>query len=548
MPLKIVVEPQKMQDNKNQSFFLHNKTSKNQRNMEEPKTDNKQKVDHETELDNKNVNNNKKIIENKKIVANGRVIPNGPILDDGKIQRYDEIIVNDAPNEQAVLKDQVIQNGQIIDNNEIQNYDQVVLKGQDIQNSELLYNNDKVVFHSQIIGTNEIQNYDQATNYDLASVNTQLKEERNIVEDDIKIIQERRFETHTETSHNTSEIDLTNMTMPNNSDIRIHQIENNVVVINEENMAFLNNYISSKELDPIYKMAILRLIDFLFVTVDLNILLCDCLYGLIANNMRSLQYKYDMLKAYLRGRSDQVNLAKVSSIGLTRLRSFIFGLVFEMDEDSSYYSYSDEEIMYFDSDDLADSSNIYENSDNSSLTAESDIRVVDSNAGINLVSRSRNNNPEINVIRHHNRNRNNRNSYYHGGNDSIGTVYDFLSNRYDVLPPLDGEDEIRLIQQTYDPGIRLLERHDRVMEINSLLSVLRGHRFRLSSKEIKKLKVYKYKNKIEKNDDTCSICFSDFVKNSVVMEIKCGHFFHKKCIKPWLTRDRKCPLCRNDSI
>jgi hypothetical protein len=50
--------------------------------------------------------------------------------------------------------------------------------------------------------------------------------------------------------------------------------------------------------------------------------------------------------------------------------------------------------------------------------------------------------------------------------------------------------------------------------------------------------------------DNCSICLSGFVNNEneenrKALLIPCGHYFHKTCIKKWLTECHyKCPICK----
>ena len=52
----------------------------------------------------------------------------------------------------------------------------------------------------------------------------------------------------------------------------------------------------------------------------------------------------------------------------------------------------------------------------------------------------------------------------------------------------------------------------------------------------------------KKKYNTCSICFDDFIDNSIIRKIKCSHIFHKHCIDPWLlNQSYKCPVCR-DSV
>lgn len=43
----------------------------------------------------------------------------------------------------------------------------------------------------------------------------------------------------------------------------------------------------------------------------------------------------------------------------------------------------------------------------------------------------------------------------------------------------------------------------------------------------------------------CSICLDDYKEKDVVSVLPhCGHFFHLKCINPWLRLHPSCPVCR----
>lgn len=46
--------------------------------------------------------------------------------------------------------------------------------------------------------------------------------------------------------------------------------------------------------------------------------------------------------------------------------------------------------------------------------------------------------------------------------------------------------------------------------------------------------------------DNCSICLSGFKdENKLALVTPCGHYFHKPCIKEWLTKCHyKCPICK----
>lgn len=43
----------------------------------------------------------------------------------------------------------------------------------------------------------------------------------------------------------------------------------------------------------------------------------------------------------------------------------------------------------------------------------------------------------------------------------------------------------------------------------------------------------------------CAICFEDYeVNENEVRKLLCNHFFHEKCIFPWLRNNASCPVCR----
>lgn len=53
--------------------------------------------------------------------------------------------------------------------------------------------------------------------------------------------------------------------------------------------------------------------------------------------------------------------------------------------------------------------------------------------------------------------------------------------------------------------------------------------------------------KIVKNfsiDESCTICLSIFEQCEII-ELRCGHFYHRTCVEKWLRRNGICPLCRS---
>ena len=48
--------------------------------------------------------------------------------------------------------------------------------------------------------------------------------------------------------------------------------------------------------------------------------------------------------------------------------------------------------------------------------------------------------------------------------------------------------------------------------------------------------------------NTCSVCFEGLVEGDKIGSLHCGHLFHAKCLKIWITRRNCCPLCIASNI
>ena len=48
--------------------------------------------------------------------------------------------------------------------------------------------------------------------------------------------------------------------------------------------------------------------------------------------------------------------------------------------------------------------------------------------------------------------------------------------------------------------------------------------------------------------DICVICQDEYAAEELVGALRCGHQYHMKCIKKWLRRITKCPICRDTAI
>ncbi|XP_060582016.1 RING finger protein 215-like [Ruditapes philippinarum] len=49
-------------------------------------------------------------------------------------------------------------------------------------------------------------------------------------------------------------------------------------------------------------------------------------------------------------------------------------------------------------------------------------------------------------------------------------------------------------------------------------------------------------------NDTCAICLEKFFLKQKLRVLPCGHYFHTKCVDPWLVRSHTCPLCKLNVI
>lgn len=60
-------------------------------------------------------------------------------------------------------------------------------------------------------------------------------------------------------------------------------------------------------------------------------------------------------------------------------------------------------------------------------------------------------------------------------------------------------------------------------------------------------KTRKFDETKDGDDATCSICFCDFREdpNLPICELNCSnkHIFHVECLKKWVVKNNKCPLC-----
>lgn len=42
----------------------------------------------------------------------------------------------------------------------------------------------------------------------------------------------------------------------------------------------------------------------------------------------------------------------------------------------------------------------------------------------------------------------------------------------------------------------------------------------------------------------CPICLVSFKENEILARLECHHYFHRECLKGWVSINMSCPLCR----
>lgn len=65
-----------------------------------------------------------------------------------------------------------------------------------------------------------------------------------------------------------------------------------------------------------------------------------------------------------------------------------------------------------------------------------------------------------------------------------------------------------------------------------------------SEAKLRNLRVLPFIARNLKNKETCSICMNEFKSAELVIKLGCGHIYHEKCIKEWLSRKKTCAVCK----
>lgn len=66
----------------------------------------------------------------------------------------------------------------------------------------------------------------------------------------------------------------------------------------------------------------------------------------------------------------------------------------------------------------------------------------------------------------------------------------------------------------------------------------------LPRSEIEHLPIIKISKEHVETQGKCSVCLNDFSVGDKAKCLPCNHFYHEKCITPWLEQKAVCPNCR----
>lgn len=97
----------------------------------------------------------------------------------------------------------------------------------------------------------------------------------------------------------------------------------------------------------------------------------------------------------------------------------------------------------------------------------------------------------------------------------------------------------------FDQSVIITKLKEKLTTINNIINTFIENELENKMIEIplhiKKIIIEKYIN----DGHTCSICLSDFEKDTQLFLSHCGHLFHDDCIKHSINFSNKCPYCRS---
>ena len=89
----------------------------------------------------------------------------------------------------------------------------------------------------------------------------------------------------------------------------------------------------------------------------------------------------------------------------------------------------------------------------------------------------------------------------------------------------------------------LVEDFRKATVMNNILFRLDAHcKNKVDSGHVKNIPTVRFTEK--ETEEECSICLGDFKARDKLFELRCGHLYHQKCLKDWLKKSTRCPLCK----
>lgn len=124
---------------------------------------------------------------------------------------------------------------------------------------------------------------------------------------------------------------------------------------------------------------------------------------------------------------------------------------------------------------------------------------------------------------------------FSGTTVSARTVLDDTATAADLTGNLAGVMQ-RLATENLSLDDTLMRSVRRVLQLGTVLT---GQR--LSDEEIHALPKVRF-NQAEQQ--SCAICLEGYQQGELLNRLRCGHFFHVRCLTGWMQRATQCPLCR----
>ncbi|KAL4218705.1 E3 ubiquitin-protein ligase rnf38 [Mactra antiquata] len=109
---------------------------------------------------------------------------------------------------------------------------------------------------------------------------------------------------------------------------------------------------------------------------------------------------------------------------------------------------------------------------------------------------------------------------------------------------------LMLLLMGRNPGLMVpddvdMNDYEALWELAERVGEVRGRG--MKDEEINRLPCRTYRKKAGSTEnESCSICISDYKTADNVQILPCKHEFHKDCLSEWLKRNGSCPVCRQD--